>query len=106
MWVLWWTKWHWDRFFPQYFGFPLSVSIHWCAMTQKKLITFITSLHNKSQGCSASVASAAGSFTTQKNLNKSRPVHEQLGGEKLHWKLLTVVLKVSATKEIQLLSQN
>jgi hypothetical protein len=22
MWDLWWTKWHWDRFFPEYFGFP------------------------------------------------------------------------------------
>jgi hypothetical protein len=25
MWDLWWTKWHWERFFPEYFGFPLSV---------------------------------------------------------------------------------
>jgi hypothetical protein len=23
MWDLWWTKWHWDRFFPELFGFPL-----------------------------------------------------------------------------------
>jgi hypothetical protein len=22
MWDLWWTKWQWDRFFPEYFGFP------------------------------------------------------------------------------------
>jgi hypothetical protein len=22
MWDLWWTKWHWDRFFFEYFGFP------------------------------------------------------------------------------------
>ena len=22
MWDLWWTKWHWDRFFPEFFGFP------------------------------------------------------------------------------------
>ena len=22
VWDLWWTKWHWDRFFPEYFGFP------------------------------------------------------------------------------------
>ena len=22
MWDLWWTKWHLDRFFPEYFGFP------------------------------------------------------------------------------------
>jgi hypothetical protein len=29
MWDLWWTKWHWDRFFPEYFGFPLSISLHY-----------------------------------------------------------------------------
>jgi hypothetical protein len=32
----------------------------------KKLIIFITRLHNKPQGCDASVASAAGSFNTKK----------------------------------------
>jgi hypothetical protein len=32
----------------------------------KKLIVFITGLHNKPQGCGASVASAAGPFTTKK----------------------------------------
>jgi hypothetical protein len=35
MWDLWWTKWHWDRFFFQYFGFPLSVSFHRCYITRK-----------------------------------------------------------------------
>jgi hypothetical protein len=25
MWDLWWTKWHWDRFFVKYFDFPLSI---------------------------------------------------------------------------------
>jgi hypothetical protein len=35
---------------------------------RKKLIIFITGLHNKPQGCGASVASAAGPFTTQKKL--------------------------------------
>jgi hypothetical protein len=25
MWDLWWRKWHWDRFFSEFFGFPLSV---------------------------------------------------------------------------------
>jgi hypothetical protein len=30
----------------------------------KKLIIFVTGLHNKPQGCGASVASAAGPFTT------------------------------------------
>jgi hypothetical protein len=33
---------------------------------RKKLIIFITGLHNKPQGCGASVASAAGLFTKQK----------------------------------------
>ena len=28
MWDLWWTKWHWDRFFSEYLVFPLSVSCH------------------------------------------------------------------------------
>jgi hypothetical protein len=32
----------------------------------KKLTIFITGLHNKPQGCGASVASAAGPFTTKK----------------------------------------
>jgi hypothetical protein len=34
--------------------------------TKKKLIIFVTGLHNKPQGCGASVASAAGPFTTNK----------------------------------------
>jgi hypothetical protein len=25
MWDLWWTKWHWDRFFSEFFRFPLSM---------------------------------------------------------------------------------
>jgi hypothetical protein len=68
MWDLWWTKWHCDRFFPKYFSFPLSVSFHRCSITRKnkKFIIFITGLHNKPQGCGASVASAAGPFTTKK----------------------------------------
>jgi hypothetical protein len=28
MWNLWWTKWHCDRSFSEYFGFPLSISFH------------------------------------------------------------------------------
>jgi hypothetical protein len=24
MWYLWWEKWHWDRFFSEFFGFLLS----------------------------------------------------------------------------------
>jgi hypothetical protein len=25
---LWWTEWHWDRFLSEFFGFPLSASLH------------------------------------------------------------------------------
>jgi hypothetical protein len=53
MWDLWWTKWHWDRFFPEYFGFPLSISFTGAPSLgkMKKLIIFlfifITGLHRK-----------------------------------------------------------
>ena len=66
IWDLWWAKWHWDRFFSEYFGFPLSLLFHRCSITKKKLIIFITELDNKPQGYGASVASAAGHFTTKK----------------------------------------
>jgi hypothetical protein len=56
-------------FIPEYFGFPLSISFHRCSITRKnekkKLIIFITELHNKSEGCGAPEASAAGPFTTK-----------------------------------------
>jgi hypothetical protein len=73
MWDLWWTKWHWDRFFPEHFGFPLSISFHRCSITRKRtkiiiIVIFITGLHKKPQGCGASVASAAGPFNTKKPL--------------------------------------
>jgi hypothetical protein len=32
MWDLWWTKWHWDRFFSVFFCFPLSRSFHHCSI--------------------------------------------------------------------------
>jgi hypothetical protein len=53
----------------QCFGFPLSVSLHRFSIKmdkQTKLIIFITGLHSKPQGCGASVASAAGSFSNKK----------------------------------------
>jgi hypothetical protein len=37
-------KWRWDRFLPEYFGFPMSVSFHRCSITwknEKKLIIFL-----------------------------------------------------------------
>jgi hypothetical protein len=73
MWDLWWTKWHWDRFFPPSSSvFPCqfhSTGASLLGKGQKLIIiifTFITGLHNKPHGCSASVASAAGPFTTKK----------------------------------------
>jgi hypothetical protein len=46
---------------------PLSISFHRCSITRKRtkiiIIIFIIGLHNKLQGCGASVASAAGPFT-------------------------------------------
>jgi hypothetical protein len=53
MWDLWWTRY---LVLPCQFHFtgaPLQEKM-------KKLIIFITGFHNKSQGCGASVASAAG----------------------------------------------
>jgi hypothetical protein len=74
MWDLWWTKWHWDRFFPPVLRFsPVSFIppvLHYLEKRKKKLIIFITGLHNKPQGCGASVASAAGPFTTKENTVK------------------------------------
>jgi hypothetical protein len=72
MWELWWTKWQWDRFFSEYFGFPCqfhSTGAPLLGNGQKIIIisvTFITGLHKKPQGCGASVASAAGPFSTKK----------------------------------------
>jgi hypothetical protein len=69
MWDWWWIKWHRDRFSPEYFSFPQSILFHQCSIAQKNkktLIVIITGLHNKLQGCSTSVVSAAGPFTTKK----------------------------------------
>ena len=35
MWDLWCTKWYSDTFFPDYFGFPLSISFRRCFITRK-----------------------------------------------------------------------
>jgi hypothetical protein len=45
VWDLWWAKWHWDRFFPEHFGFPLSISFHWCSITRKN--EKINNLHHR-----------------------------------------------------------
>jgi hypothetical protein len=28
MWDLWWAKWHWERFFSEFFGFSVNISFH------------------------------------------------------------------------------
>jgi hypothetical protein len=43
MWDLLWTKWHWDRFFLEYFGF----SLLYYTENGKKLIIFTIGLQNK-----------------------------------------------------------
>jgi hypothetical protein len=62
MWDFWWTKWHWGMFSPEYFVFPCQFHSTVAPLhgKTKTLIIFITGLHNKPQGCGASVASAAG----------------------------------------------
>jgi hypothetical protein len=59
-------------------GFSPSTSVFPCQFhstgapllgKMKKLIIFITGLHSKPQGCGASVASAAGPFTTPQKLS-------------------------------------
>jgi hypothetical protein len=63
------------RFFPANFILPV---LHYLEKTKKRrLFIFTIELHNKPQGCGASVASAAGSFTKKKfsrslNLSPSR----------------------------------
>ena len=51
------------RFFPVSFIPPV---LHYLEKRKKKLIVFVTGLHNKPLGCGASVESAAGPFTTKK----------------------------------------
>jgi hypothetical protein len=61
MWDLWWTKWHWDRFFSEYFDFLLSISFHRCYIKMEKQIK--QGCTRSLQGCGAFVASAAGPFS-------------------------------------------
>jgi hypothetical protein len=50
-------------FFPEFFGFHSTGA----PLQEKGQKIIITGLHNKPQGCGASVASAAGPFTTNNN---------------------------------------
>jgi hypothetical protein len=60
------------RFFPVNFIPPV---LHYLEKRKKKKIIFITGLHNKPQGCGASVAPAAGPFTTK---NKGKDLEETI----------------------------
>jgi hypothetical protein len=62
MWDLWWTKWHWDRVFPEYFGFPLSVSFHRCSITWKNEENYHLSFHLHRKGCTISLTTAVRQF--------------------------------------------
>jgi hypothetical protein len=53
----------WDLWFPPISFIP---PVLHDTEKRKKLITFITELRNKPHGCGTSVASAAGTFTTNK----------------------------------------
>jgi hypothetical protein len=82
MWDLWWTKWHWDRLFPEYFGFPLSISIRRCSIKMEKQKKTSSSSSQgctiSLQGCGASVASATGPLNKKikrKILKSLFPVH-------------------------------
>jgi hypothetical protein len=71
MWDLWWTKWYWDRFSPNTYVFPFpfhSTGAPLLGKWQKIIIFFIFFIEvpKKRQGCSASVASAAGPLSTKK----------------------------------------
>jgi hypothetical protein len=51
-WDLWWTKWHWDGFFSEFFDFPLSISSHHglhFSRNSKKYF-FHSPLHSSSSG--------------------------------------------------------
>jgi hypothetical protein len=78
MWDLWWTKWNWERIFPEYLAFPLSISFRRRSNTWKNekmiifLFIFISGLHNKLQGCGTSVASAAGPISTHTHTQRGQ----------------------------------
>jgi hypothetical protein len=59
-----------EQVFPRVLRFPpvsfIPSVLHYQEKDKKIIFIFITGLHNKPHGCSASVASAAGPFTTKK----------------------------------------
>jgi hypothetical protein len=61
MWDLWWTKWHWDRFSAEYYGFPCQFHSTGAPLLGKgQKIMMIIVIFIKAAG--VSVASAAGAF--------------------------------------------
>jgi hypothetical protein len=83
MWDLWWTKWHWDRFFSEYNS--IGATLKW--KSRKKLIIFLTGLHNKPSRLRCLRSICCGALHTHKtseiSLNE-RKIHE------LHYKTTNI----------------
>jgi hypothetical protein len=92
MWDLWWTKWHWDRFLsPSTTVFPCRFHSTGAPL-HGKTKKLITGLHNKPQGCGASLASTAGPFTKKKSNRISNEVQTWIAGPKkygIQWQFST-----------------
>jgi hypothetical protein len=58
MWDLWWTKWHWDRLFSEYCGFPLSISSTGAPLHGKMKKADHLYLHLHHKGCTISLKAA------------------------------------------------
>jgi hypothetical protein len=70
MWDLWWTKWHWDMFFPEFFVLPRQFDSTGAPLLGKVqniiIIIFIIGSHNKPHGCGAPQQTLRG--TTKKKV--------------------------------------
>jgi hypothetical protein len=90
VWDLWWTKWHWDRVFPCQFHSTCAPLLGKGQKIIIIIVIFITGSHKKPHGYSASVASAAGPFTTKKIHIKHMPT---CGEQKLEFLMLNIVIQ-------------
>jgi hypothetical protein len=49
-WDLWWTKWHWDRFFSKFFGFPINIIPLWAPHFRKLKKIVLSLVHSFIRG--------------------------------------------------------